>query len=200
MSTKLLASLLLCVCLMFQPGCGLIGNYYPIHSVEEPVSLIPTSRANNNPSASVTFEFQHGGKTSTSVTTQYQPYVLEIMERSRLFSAVSSQKKSSQASMRIVVNHFNSAGSVVAAFIYGLTLGLTGFSVTDSYAIDARYQSAQHGTLTKQYSASIISTRGLLVSGVGGVTPQENIDDAFKEILSRALRAWLADLQHEGKI
>jgi len=156
-------------------------------------------RDNAGPSVVVRWEFQRNGKPLGAVTRKWASHVRRVVRDSGDFSGVVSS--GADCTLHLTMNNVvdSYAGAIGQGVLSGLTLGLIGTKVTDNYVCTATL--TKNGeSAAKEYKYGLISTSGLIVSGVEGVEARGRIDDAFEEILDQFLLKCVADFRKDGSI
>ena len=182
-------------------GCTNIRSYYPIVPHSE-VSCPSTQEAGNKPTVALRWEFQTDGKPRQAVTDKWAPHVKGVLSKIGVFSQVNTSGEPSDYTLNVTMNNVvdSYAGAIAQGVLSGLTLGLIGTKVTDVYACTAILTSQSGKGTTVEYKYGVTSTSGLIVSGVEGVLPRKQLDDAFTVILDQFLFKSITDLQKDGRL
>jgi hypothetical protein len=179
-------------------GCIYIRSYYPAPQTTR-VDYADIEARDERPSLAVSFEFQTNGKSNARVTTKYLPSVVQVLNSSKQFASVGANEPDAQASFEFVMNNVaNFGGAFAMGFVSGLTFGLIGTKVTDTYECTVTYRQPGRETVTKSYSTELVSTSGIIhgsVDMVEGVLARKDVSRAFDEMLEQLLLRILIDLR-----
>ncbi|MCK5494532.1 MAG: hypothetical protein KAJ14_15590 [Candidatus Omnitrophica bacterium] len=191
--------LMLCVIIPGLTGCTRLQSYYPMVPHPE-VFLSTRQKVNNKPTVELQWKFQTNGKFRQSVTNRWSSHVQGIIKKADLFSEVKTLNSlSSDYTLNLTMNNVysNLVGAIGQGVLSGLTLGLIGTKVTDNYECTATLTKLNGKSDIKEYKYAIVSTSGLIVSGVKGVKPRKQLDGAFSKILDQFLFKCIADFQKD---
>lgn len=182
-------------------GCTSMRSYYPI--VSHPAIPAPELAPNPaKPSVALTWEFQTNGNPINGITRRHASRVVKTLEQSGAFSRVNNAGTPSDLTLTLTMNNVveSFVGAYTQGFLSGLTLGLIGTKVTDHYKCTATLGRTNGTGTQKEYAYDIVSTSGLIVSGVADVAPQKNPDAAFNTVLDQFILKSLEDFSRNGSL
>lgn len=137
---------------------------------------------------SITSEFQSNGNPVPSISGEVQSNAEKVFRESGIFSLTGM----ADISVRIVVNNvFDNAEALAKGFATGLTLGIAGSTVKDSYEITISMTVDNKKIASKLYSHAIYAT-------IGNSKPPINTkqsSNAFAEVMQNVILNFIRDMQ-----
>jgi hypothetical protein len=185
----------LLVTALFLTGCFSVKSYVdPSFSTATYENIVPTLGTFR---VKVKVEFQRDGE-------PYEP-VNEILKKDVENALVSTgiiipDVEATDVTMTIVVNNIPESGATAKGIGVGLTYGLAGTSVIDSYDVSIAYKEPSRLETSKQYQHAIRTTLGFdngqppFLGKVKATTTA----DAFSTLVEQVIIEFVADMQREG--
>lgn len=144
---------------------------------------------------SLEFEFHTFGKFNGGATASTRENILEILEKSKIFSSVNRETLNTPSRLKIIIN--NTGGvSTSSGHVTGLTLGAMGTATTDYYEITATYNDNGKQPVVEEYRHAIHATIGNK-RGPEGLTPM-TLPEATDTMIEEVVLLFLHDLQKKG--
>ena len=144
------------------------------------------------------FEFRTNGAVNRRATSLLQQRATEIVRSSGLFSDVSTTPVANGALLAIAIDNIPEANAASKGFGTGLTFGLAASTVTDYYVGTAHYTPGPGASvISAEERHSIHSVVGV-GSGPPGMTPSQNLDSAFQQVLRQLMDHLLNDVARDS--
>ncbi len=148
----------------------------------------------NPRSVVLTTEFQINGVPASQASARFRERVSRVLTTARVFSVLSTGSVQNTDTLEIVLNNVGDVGDVAGrAFLTGLTLGASGSTVTDGYAMTATFTRVGQPPVVKVYKHALLSTIGN-ARGPEGLTAM-GITEAFDQVLQDLVLNLILDLQ-----
>ena len=139
-------------------------------------------------------EFQTNGKPRSGVTKSVQERVSRILTATKVFSSITTEVAENTDELRIVLNNVGDLGDAAGkGAVTGLTLGISGSTVTDGYIMTATFTRIGQPPVEKVYRHALLSTVGN-APGPAGLAPM-GIREAFDQVLQDLVLNLIVDLQ-----
>jgi len=140
------------------------------------------------------FQFQTDGKPNARATEYLTKKTTELVTASGHFSQVSTSPVQGGALLSVTINNIGQADAASKGFATGLTLGLAGSSVVDSYVAKVSYSSsAGAAPVTKERKHQIYTLIGAGDAPASGI-PVKNADEGVTMVVRQMLDHLLNDL------
>ncbi|HKW91052.1 MAG TPA: hypothetical protein VJX92_04075 [Methylomirabilota bacterium] len=145
----------------------------------------------------LTVAFHRNGSPASLGVSRARDEVRAVVERSKLFSAVVTEKSTAPGSqLDIVLDNVGDLNDAAAKGAKtGLTFGASGSQVTDGYVFTATFRPAGKAPVTKVYHHAMHSTIGN-APGPTGIEPM-SVGEAFNKVVEGLVLNLLLDLQKE---
>jgi hypothetical protein len=137
------------------------------------------------------FQFQRDGKPNPQATNYLSKKVTELVSTSGLFSQVSSTPVQGGALLSVTLNNLTEADAASKGFATGLTLGLAGTSVVDSYVGTVSYAGGTGASPVskerKHQLYTLVGTGDAPASGLPVKNAEEGVNMIVKQMLDHLL-------------
>lgn len=147
----------------------------------------------------LTVAFQHNGAPATFGASRARDRVRAVIERSKLFSAVTETAGENADRLDVVLNNVGDTDEAAAKGAKaGATFGAAGSTVTDGFIFTATFRPVGKESVTKVYHHAIHSTVGN-AEPPPGLVPM-GIFAAFDKVIEDLVLNLLLDLQKEERL
>ena len=147
------------------------------------------------------FTFQTNSKSNDNATKTIRPWLVNVLRGSRVILPVeNSETDTSVGKLKVIMNNVADIGEAAGkGFGTGLTFGLVGSMVTDSYVFTAEYfPPGENEAISKSYEHAIHTAIGNKEGPTGLV--QMSTMEAFHAVLEDLVIAYLRDMQKDGHL
>ncbi len=140
------------------------------------------------------FSFATDDAPNAKAATYLKAYVFAQVEASGRFKAVTETPSENGAILNIAVNNITEKGAAGKGFKVGLTFGLAGTVVADSYDMKFDFAPAAGNPIVTKHIAHRLYTKLGAKSPPENADKAKNVDDAIKTIIRQGIDHGLNDL------
>jgi hypothetical protein len=145
------------------------------------------------------YEFKTKGAMNAAATKETQTMVVDVMQKSSLFSQVNTAPTTSDYKLFVTIDNVPVTKDAASkGFATGLTFGLAGNMVTDGYICKVSYQAPGKAPVNKEYQHALHTTVGN-ADGPKGLQPYKP-QDAVRKIVEDLMLNSLSDLDKAGAL
>lgn len=143
--------------------------------------------------------FHRNGKPASLGVSHVRDEVRAVVERSKLFSAVTDTPAGEVDQLDVVLDNVADIGDAVGKGMKtGATFGAAGSQVTDGYVFTGTFRPVGRQAVTKVYRHAIHTTIGS-AEGPPGLTAM-GLNEAFGKVVEELVLNLLLDLQKEERL